>query len=330
MKRFLVKLTCFTVALCVITLCVNTLYIAKTGYPESFTRNRYSHVPEQIDISVFGNSHAEGAFVTDLLGADRELFKFSAGSQVYSYDVRLMEYYREHMKKGGYALITVSYVSFFGIPETETAAFEAINKRYYWALPPEMIKDYNRMTDICIRYLPSLTAYFKIFRLLPFVKNAEQEAEPETEEEQFMSDIGGMTSKERVAETVGIRYEQHFVTEKLDEDGNRIVNREEIDALYRMIEICKEEGVTPVLVTTPVIAEYSEMVHEKDPAFFEQFHGIIDGICQNTGTAYYDYSEDERFIHDYTLFADNDHTNLLGSSKFTRIFAEEVLGITLP
>lgn len=332
MKRFLLKTAAFLLALTLITLGVNALYIRKCGYPETFTKERFEKVPDQIDIAVFGSSHAEGAFVTDLFEPEYTLFKFSGGNQVLSMDARLMEYYRDRMREGGYALITVSYFSLFGIPTQETQVFEARNKAYYWALPPRMIMQYDRLTDICIRYLPSLTASFEIFKLLPFADAAgkQEEEEPVTEEEQYLSDIGGQTTKERVAETVGLRYEQHLIKEKLDENGERIVNREEIDALYRMIEICKEEGVTPVLVTTPVIAEYSGMIHEKDPAFFEQFYGIIDQICKETGAAYYDYSEDERFIYDYTLFADNDHTNLLGSSKFTRIFAQEALGITLP
>lgn len=332
MKRFLFKLIMFFLALGTITLGVNALYVAKAGYPEAFTKERYESVPDQIDISIFGSSHAEGAFVPDLFGDRYRVFKFSGGNQVLSQDARLMEYYRDRMREGGYALITVSYFSLFGIPEEETEVFASRNKAYYWALPPRLIKQYDPLTDLCVRYLPSLTAYFDIFRLLPFTGGYRQHEEPvpQTEEEQYLSDIGGQTTKERVAETVGLRYEQHLVKEKLDENGERIVNREEIDALYRMIAICKEEGVTPVLVTTPVIAEYSGMIHEKDPAFFEQFYGIIDQIRKETGAAYYDYSEDERFIHDYTLFADNDHTNLLGSSKFTRLFAQEALGITLP
>ena len=331
MKGFLIKLSGFLLVLVLLTGTVNAAYVARFGYPGTYSRERFAQVPTRIDIAVFGSSHREASFDEKQLGQDRTVFKFTAGNQSLSYDVRLLEHYRDRLSEGGCAIITVSYMSFFGIPETQTREFASHNTLYYWSLPPELIKDYDLLTAICIRHLPSLSAYFDIMKLLrtPQPKKEEQEEEL-TKQDLYMSDIGGMTDAGRVAETVGIRYEQHFIREKLDAEGNRIVNREEIDALYRMIEICREEGVRPVLVTTPVIAEYSALVHEKDPAFFEEFYGILDAVCNETGAEYFDYSEDARFVFDYSLFADNDHLNAIGNDVFTKAFAEEVLGITPP
>ncbi len=40
---------------------------------------------------------------------------------------------------------------------------------------------------------------------------------------------------------------------------------------------------------------------------------------------YYDFSKDERFIDDYTLFYNGDHMNSKGARLFTNLFYEEVL-----
>ena len=48
---------------------------------------------------------------------------------------------------------------------------------------------------------------------------------------------------------------RHIFINKLDENGNRILNMEEIDALKYMIHACYEKGCTPILVTTPFLRE---------------------------------------------------------------------------
>ena len=117
-----------------------------------------------------------------------------------------------------------------------------------------------------------------------------------------------------------------YIEKRRNADGSMMRNANEIAALYSIIDICREEHVLPVMITTPFLNEYNDVVAKKNPAFYEDFYGIINEVSAQTGVPYYDYSRDERFSWDYSLFSDTTHLNRDGGLKFTKIVTEEVLG----
>ena len=120
-------------------------------------------------------------------------------------------------------------------------------------------------------------------------------------------------------------YESHMVTNKIGDDGRRIINTEELDALYHMIGICQEKDARAVMVTTPFLEEYYNMIEKKSPEFIGEFERMVSDICENTGVEYYDYSHDSRFAHAYKLFLNADHLNHEGAVKFTDIIMSDVV-----
>ncbi|MBR1658974.1 MAG: hypothetical protein IJ705_01490, partial [Oscillospiraceae bacterium] len=117
----------------------------------------------------------------------------------------------------------------------------------------------------------------------------------------------------------------HLITEKLDENGRRIVNEEEVNALREIIALCREIGATPVLIVTPLLAEYLAEAEKQAPEFFGEFDALVENIAADTGTAYFDYAADPRFTGSPRLFANSDHLNKAGAEVFTRIVMEEVV-----
>lgn len=268
-------------------------------------------VPHNIQVCNFGNSHGYYGFDYTKFKDKYICFNFSLPSQSMSYNYLILRNYKDYISDGAKVFICVSYSSFYGINETKSPDFIAKNKRYYHFLNKENIKEYDLVTDILVNGFPALIS--------PNV-------------EILLETTMGINKSENVWLTVideknatkdGIlRYESH-VAKNVDVEGNRIVNKAEIDAVYNMIELCHQIGAQPILLTTPYLSEYTSAVRKEDSLFYSDFYGIINQIVKATGVNYFDYAFDERFINDYSLFMNTDHLNEKGAQRFTDIVMEE-------
>jgi len=100
-------------------------------------------------------------------------------------------------------------------------------------------------------------------------------------------------------------------------EANIVYNRA---LLFRAIGLCKNAGVVPFLITTPVYHTYRDhMDHDK----YDRMQKVIRDLCEKTGTKYFNYLDDPRF--DIDDFSDNDHLNACGAEKFSTILDQEVL-----
>lgn len=235
-------------------------------------------------------------------------------SQSLSYDSRLLKNYRDSISKDAVVFITISYFSFFGIDEVDTEDFESKNKRYYTILPADFIKNYKISTDIAETFCSLYVAKEKLMTVL--LGKSQDNSAVQWE---------WITNEENIEAGVEAAYSRHFVAGKLDDGGNLICNKEEITALYEMIAICREIGATPILITTPFLSEYTDKAQECAAESLSEFYRIIYQVIEDTDVKYYDYSIDERFKDEYSLFMNCDHLNKEGARVFTDILIEEVL-----
>lgn len=307
MKKFVIKLIVFCTIIAVFTLAVNARYVSVRNTSGT---DKFNNVPEEIQICNFGSSHGQNDFKYDDFQDKYTCFNFGLGSQSLDYDWRIMQCYQDKISDDAVVFITISYFSFYGIDETLKGDFLSKNKRYYRFLPKEYIKDYDFETCIFETKLPSLTAYENLIsNLINGTKDTDE-----------IENAGNIDLK-KYADAA---YRRHLVNEKIDENGNRIINQEYMDALYSMIALCKEKGATPVLVTTPYLQDYTYAVMNNEPDFLDEFYGMINEVVNATGVAYYDYSRDDRFKDKYEWFLDVDHLNHEGAVQFVDILMAEV------
>ena len=317
MKRFLKIIIIYVLIVASISELANLgyKYTYMNNNPGTMGEERESsgiikNVPNRIQVCDFGNSHAYYGFnYSDI--SDVECFNFALSAQTMSYNYRVLRNYKDNIAEDATVIIVLSYSSFFGTPETEDKEFASKNKRYYYFLDADNIKEYDVKTDIYLNYFQGIVARPGEWKNLFFNKELRETWEKETTEE-------------KAIENGPSRFERH-VCERCDEDGNRILNQEEIDALYDMIDLCEDIGATPILVTTPYISYYRDAGNELDPEFYGDFYAIIDEVCENTGVKYYDYSSDSRFSHSYEKFINSDHLNRKGAEEFTNILFDEVI-----
>lgn len=249
----------------VVTAVINTAYKKLDGSDSDYTK-KFETIPSSIKICNFGSSHGLYGFNYEAV-KEIDCFNFALTSQTLSYDRRLFDYYKDKIAQNAVVFFPISYFSFFGNDERMEDAFEEKNKRYYRILPPQMIKNYDLKTDIYVNNLPALSAGENLIKgLWNRYENTNDE---------IWSKIASDRNVKQEAEAA---YKRHILKNKFDKNGNRIINREEIDALVYMIKRCQDIGATPVLITTPFLKEYTDEIRKKDVGFFDEFYGLMNEI----------------------------------------------------
>lgn len=309
MKNFLCKLFTYVVIISLITLGINLLYIREVKDNDTIT-----DVPDNIRICNFGSSHGLYGFDYQDVEGKYTCFNFALSSQSLLYDYRILLNYKGKIQNGATVFITVSYFSFFGEPEYKDENFASKNKRYYKFLPSELITEYNWKTDMYVNYLPALSSegLFKLVKVLLHLNEATDEG----------------INIAKVDDDAMAAYKRH-IANKFDTNGNRIRKQEAFEAIYGMINLCREIGARPIMITPPYFHVYTEVVRKEDPNFFGDFYAVLDEIVSNTGCEYYDYAFDDRFCRDFSLFRDSDHLSRKGARTFTDNILSEILSIDI-
>ena len=330
MKRFLVRLTTLLLIMAVIF----------TGYDAAYrrichidpTKNdeyKFQHVPDGIQICNFGSSHGRDDFDYSAWQDEYTTFNFALVMQTASYDYRILQQYIGKLADGAVVFIPISYFT-FGWDEESKEDFRSKNERYYSFLEPRYIKDYDVVTDIGIRhFLPLQEDPVSVIRKIrnslneaespELPDNAEETIElPETPE---AAEPAEETETGETEEDDGFDFMNHAEKKRplyriVDKNGDLLVREEELDAVYGMIQLCREHGLRPILITVPFRWEYNDQFEEE---YCRQFYEVIDRICQDESVEYYDYSHDERFTGSAAYFRNSDHLSPKGAAVFTEI-----------
>lgn len=312
MRNFIIKIISAIVILAIIVIGMNKLYIHMDKKDPDYTR-KFRSIPNEIQICNTGSSHGLYGFYYEDLALDYNSFNFGLQSQSLLYDKRILEYYQDNLAEDAVVFIPVSYFVLYGQAENLDSDFISKNQRYYKILPRKLITDYDAKTAILQKY-PILSSYENIANVFL----GRSVATTSSWETQTADDID-------LSVDVEAAYNRHIVRNKFDENGNRIINYDNLNSLYEIIELCNEIEVRPVLVTTPFLREYTDAIQKGAPEFFDEFYELLDDVIRKTGVEYYDYSKDERFLDDHSLFMNGDHLNKSGATYFSKILLEEIV-----
>lgn len=359
MKKFLCKLLLVAVGAVLLLFGLNQIYLLDHAnrYHELDKFNDIKTYDSKILISNIGSSHGEYDLnYDDLRQRGYTCFNFGLASQNYELDYAILQQYQDDLQEGGVMFIPVSYFSFNDevISDKER---EERSVRYYQFLEPRYIPDYDWYVDVTTHKLPVLTAQDKLLKLLPDLwtqsglseklslkvlaaeedmqtgpsQNADGQQtqvsqsedmadESETEEQEGEDSQADAETVQRFEEIGYERYQRHF--------GGKTdyFQQEQIDLLKKIIEFCKDRGITPVLITPPYTKYYTQYISAQ---WMQQFYEVLVQICREEQTVYYDYGMDARFTESLQYFGDPDHLNTEGSQYFTRILEEEVPAFAL-
>ncbi|MCR5053306.1 MAG: hypothetical protein K6A69_00505 [Lachnospiraceae bacterium] len=311
MRSFLKKTAAFLLIMAVIVLSINALY-EHMDLSDKDNTNKFRSVPKGIEICNLGASHGLLGFNYENV-EDHTCFNFALVAQSLSYDKIILNHYKDHIKKGAVVFIPVSFFTLFGSDETEDAEFEEKNKRYYKFLKPSEVKEFDFETYLFTRYLRSTTDIEDLFTVLSGGTRAD-----------FYDRWGMIATPESAFEAAYLTYQNQIAVSR-NESYERDINENEVEALKGIIALCNEIGAKPVLITVPVLKEFTDTINYEDPEFMDDFHKIMDDIVKETGAEYHDYSCDERFCTNYMYFMELDHMNRTGAEAFTDMLLDTYL-----
>lgn len=267
--------------------------------------NKFSRVPDNIEIGNLGTSHGQYAFVYD--GLDKVSFNFAMPAQRLYYDDKLLKKYISNFKEGSTLIIPVSYISFYLGYDNDN--FEQFNKMYYKILGFRDIKNVTLSNYLKLTLLPILTAESNI--KYAFIKDDEV-YEEKVEYRNYT------ISEEEMKEEAKVTASRHL---DFIEEGR--INREEFASILEdIVKTCLDNNIQPVITTTPFTSYYNDYFSED---FHAEFTGTIERVIGDyPGVKYLDYSHDERFTNKPEYFFDSSHLNLTGGKYFTQIILKDI------
>lgn len=312
MKKFLLTILLFVCCVALLTMGINAVYI-RQDHRDRYYTDRFQNIPDAVTVCNVGSSHGYYSFnYEELQERGEQCFNFAFSAQFPSYDLVMLQHFGEHLAPGCVVFIPLSDYLLFGGGLEEDADFLAINRRYYKIFFRKEIKQYDPWTDFLVNKMPVLDAGEDLLRGM---------------EGKLVLDH---SEWDRTADDIDLEgdlqysFDRHFVHGKRDAMGNLIYNHKEIEAVYSMISLCNAKGWRPILVTTPLLKEYSERARQDGSDQLEAFYRLVEQITEETNTPYFDYSLDKRFANDHGLFMDGDHLNRNGARIFTGNLLKDV------
>lgn len=283
-------------------------------------------------LSNVGSSHgAYGINYADLEAQGLRCFNFALPSQMFDQDLAVLQQFQEGLAPGGVMLIPISYFSFNDETVTEVER-EGRATRYYQFVDPEYIPDYDWFVDLTTHRLPVLSGGYKLL-LVPSHLIEQKKADEAAEEAWRPLHVLAAENEEtaEAAESTEAAQDAQVFDEFEQVGWDRFVRHfenktdfflpEREQQLKDLIAFCREKDVTPVLLTMPFHRAYTQHIHED---FLQTFDQEVEKIAQETGTNYYNYGLDERFIDNRDLFGNADHLNEEGALYFTQLICQEI------
>ncbi len=102
------------------------------------------------------------------------------------------------------------------------------------------------------------------------------------------------------------------------------IREDTLQVLKEIISYLNEKEIKVVLFSPPYYEVYSEYFMKHAPDLTENLAETMSNLQSEFSIIYFDYSIDERFNSDYTLFKDADHLNPCGKKLFSTLLYEDI------
>ena len=300
MKRFLIKLIIFCVLTSILLILLNLRYVSTNYWKAENNVWKFNSVPDGIQLANLGSSHGAYGFLYDRF-TKYKTFNFALDSQRYFWDYGILQQYSDNFVPGAVVLLPISYFGITARPKN----YNDVRPRYYRFLEKEYFDMWSLQEWIQYFKLPVLSAGTNLMKCI-------KDISPENIDI-FNSRTTYMTEDE--LQEYCVKKHEHW-TNPENEKGEEGY-RQNLEEVCQLVKFCLDNGLQPVLVTTPITTVLND-IYEKDEDFFKTFyHFISDVQTQFPTVPYFDYSHDPEFSSNFELFADGDHLNVYGAREFT-------------
>lgn len=272
--------------------------------------SKFLSVPKNIQFANTGSSHG-GAISYDFWNdVNLVKFSFSKNTQPLIFDYEILRQYIKNIEKKGIILILCSYFEVDGIPQPET--IESLDNRYYQFLYPKYLPDWNVVNFVKFRYLSVFTTKNSLKTMLKIFKDKISFNKDYNKADDYnFRKLSGLTLEKQKWEFEQAK--RTFDVWFTRSGGTGFSYNKNI--LEKMINLCYENDLRPVILTTP-IADGTNRLYEEDGFFpvFERFKSEI--LNEYPVIKWLDYSRNPDFSYNYDYFSDGHHMNEYGKEAF--------------
>lgn len=315
MGKLFRKLFSLGTIVAIIMLLLNHIYL--NGYfVNTLGVDKFSTISEGIQVANTGNSHSANGINYDAY-EQYNCFNFAMGGQPLIYDYLILKNYSDFINEGAVVFIEVSYFSLY---HTITNDDASMLSRYYYFMDPDNIMDYSFKDDFLYHYFPVLAVHPD--QITKITKNifdyySKKFGDNLRNEQAFVEDVNDAKDMAAQMEKSGrARFEHHY---RYYQFNNGFMDESEVEALENIMKLCKKNKWRAVLFTTPCTAQYTDCFPEK---IINNVTTYLYDLADRYDATYLDYSKNEDFREDLSLFLDSDHLNPRGASMFTDILIE--------
>lgn len=271
--------------------------------------NHFLRVPKELKVINLGSSHGQYGFKYP---KDFKGYNLGVSSQPFYYDLMVLEKYKNNLSENSIVIIPVSIFSFYRGYEIGD-----LNDKYYSFLDYLQLYKGEKNPYILKKYFPLLFNGKTILSVGKYFFTNIIKGDFSPREVVYPRNL---TLEEKIAEA------DKTSTRHMGLDDEKFTQSSEIgiNQLKEILELCKNNNLKPILLSTPQSYLYNERVGER--GYQERIYNNLKKINEVFGEEikYLDYSHDERFEKNLELFSDDDHLNENGAEKFTNIVLEDL------
>jgi hypothetical protein len=123
-------------------------------------------------------------------------------------------------------------------------------------------------------------------------------------------------SETRVMEQIQFAKQVHLTRPTIRDDT--------YDVVIEIINYLRSHKIRLFFFTPPYYEEYTKDYLQNDSESVTTMREMMTRLQGEFGVSYYDYSADDRFVSDFTLFKDGDHLNLCGRRLFSEYLDKSI------
>lgn len=289
---------------------INAAYTSTNYWHQANDTFFLRNYPNSIELMNLGNSHERLSLYYEP-SFEGVAHNFAADSQSPRYSYYMLEERSHALSPGAVVLIPISFFDFeTDFVELYSGGNKAYNTRYYPVMKEKKhIVSYSLEDDLLYHYLPILTAKDNLRYIIDDI------ALPEAHGGSYES-VGTESALDEIASNKAKDWELHIMVDGSNEGLIEETTKENMFWFQKTIDYCHENGLTPILISSPVTdGLLKKLPHERIDRFDSNMKILLE---KNPDILWLDYSRDSRFVDNLGFFEDSDHLNAIGGSLYTR------------
>lgn len=280
--------------------------------------SKFFNVPQEIELANLGSSHGKYSFDYSK-HPELNAFNFALPLQPLDFDYRIAKQYINNMQKKSVLMVVVSWFEIDAVPTDSN--YQETEKKYYQFLKRNLLKDKSFGKYLKLKYFP-IAASSHPFRtiknqlIVPFFSNQKKNSRDANSVEKNFAAQTSFKDWTEEKQNIEAKEAAEGIFRKFERKGSEGLSYNE-NLIEKIIALCKENDVKPVIVTTPFTENLNSFV-DKNQTLSQNISRFKQYVSQNhPDVPWLDYSHNSDFSTHLEYFGDPSHMLDIGALHFT-------------